>query len=106
MVLSPKLQDGQKIPKWEARPRKGQYMGASSLHTSSVGLIRSLKTGNISSQFHVIYDDCYETVVSDYTAEPTVWQNITILGETSKADYDDSQDLFGNPVEVPELADE
>ena len=26
-VLSPKLQDGKKIPKWDARARRGQYLG-------------------------------------------------------------------------------
>ena len=98
MVLHPKLQDGHKIPKWEARARKGQYVGASALHASSVGMIRNLKTGNISPQFHVVYDDCYETVVSDHTAEPEKWENIIILGGTHKADYDDTTDIYGNPV--------
>ena len=94
MVLHPKLQDGHKILKWEPRERKGQYVGASSLHESSVGLIRNLKTGNISPQFHVVYDDCYETVVSDQTVEPEVWENIIILGGTHKGDYDDTTDTY------------
>lgn len=91
---------------WEPRSRKVQYVGASPFHVSSVGLIINLKTGNISQQFYLFYDDCYEIVVSDHTTEPTVWENIIILGGTSRADYDDSFDIFGNPVDVPELADE
>jgi hypothetical protein len=61
-VLQPRLQDGGKVPKWEPRSRQGQYMGSSSLHASTVGLIRNLRTNHISPQFHVVYDDLFETV--------------------------------------------
>ena len=106
MVLHPKLQDGHKVPKWEPRAKKGQFMEASSLHASSVGLIRKLKTGNIISQFHVVYDDCYENIVSDHTAEPEVLENLIILGGTHRTDYDDTTDIYENLFQVPELVDE
>ncbi len=61
-VLQPKLQDGMKIPKWEPKSRRGQYVGHSPLHASTVGLVRNLKTQNISPQYHVVYDDWFETV--------------------------------------------
>ncbi len=44
-VLDPKLQDGKKLPKWEPRSRRGQFVGVSSRHSSTVGLIRNLTTG-------------------------------------------------------------
>ena len=69
-VLQPKLQDGMKIPKWEPRSRRGQYMGHSPLHASTVGLVRNLKTENISPQFHVVYDDFFETVHSSDAEAP------------------------------------
>ena len=56
-VLDPRSQDGMKIPKWEPRSRRGQFVGISPLHSSHVGLIRHLRTNNISPQFHVVYDD-------------------------------------------------
>ncbi len=61
-VLDPKLQDGKKLPKRSPRTRQGQYLGRSSKHASSVGLIRHLSTGFISPQFHVIYDTRFQTV--------------------------------------------
>ena len=61
-VLDPCRQDGQKIPKWQPQSWQAQYLGASPLHASTVGLARNLHTGNISSQFHVVYNDFFETV--------------------------------------------
>ena len=62
-VLDAKLQDGKKLPKWEPQTRQGQYLGKSSAHASSVGLIRNLRTGYISPQFHVVYDNLFQTVM-------------------------------------------
>ena len=61
-VLDPKLQDGKKLPKWQARARRGQYLGISPDHSSTVGLIHNLRTGFISPQYHVIYDDLFSSV--------------------------------------------
>ena len=63
-VLDPRLQDGKKIPKWEPRSRKGQFLGFSKSHASTVGLIRNIRTGYISPQFHVVYDEEFTTVTS------------------------------------------
>ena len=64
-VLDPRLQDGKKIPKWEPRSRKGQFLGFSSAHASTVGLVRNTRTGYISPQFHMVYDESFTTVTSD-----------------------------------------
>ena len=61
-VLDPKLQDDKKIPKWNRRSRRGQFLGFSDRHSSLVATIRNLATGYISPQFHVIHDDRFETV--------------------------------------------
>ena len=68
-VLDPKLQDGKKIPKWKPRSRLGQFLGRSRAHAGNVGLIRNLKTGAISPQFHVVYDDQFTTVGADITQD-------------------------------------
>ena len=61
-VLEPKLQDGHKLPKWKPRSRRGQFLGASSQHSRHIGLIRNLRTGNVTPQFHVVYDERFHTV--------------------------------------------
>jgi hypothetical protein len=61
-VLDPKLHDGKKIPKWNPRSCRGKYMGQSFAHSSMIGRILNLKTGHISPQYHVVYDDLFTTV--------------------------------------------
>ena len=68
-VLDPRLQDGKKIPKWEARARKGQFLGFSMDHAATVGLIRHLKTGYISPQFHVVFDEHFDTVATEMSID-------------------------------------
>ena len=63
-VLDPKLQDGRKIPKWRPRARKGQFLGFSPRHSSTVALIRNLTTGSITPQYHIVVDEKFETVAS------------------------------------------
>ena len=63
-VLEPKLQNGQKLPKWNRRSRLGQFMGYSDEHSSLVANIRHLNTGYVSPQYHVVYDDLFQTVLS------------------------------------------
>ena len=57
-VLEPRLTTaGGKIPKWQPRSRRAQYMGVSPLHAESVAVVRNLHTGYLSPQFHVVFDD-------------------------------------------------
>ena len=97
-VLDPRLQNGQKIPKWEPRARRGRYLGASPLHASTVGLILNPRTGNISPQFHAVYDDYFETVHSSEDEEPQSWPELVTF-QTFRNDIDDED-------YVPLLADE
>ena len=64
-ALDPKLQDGKKLPKWNPRTRQGQYIGKSPDYASSVGLIRNLRPRYVSPQFHVLYDNKFQTVMGD-----------------------------------------
>jgi hypothetical protein len=41
-VLEPRLQDGKKIPKWEPRARRAQFLGFSKEHSSLSALVRNL----------------------------------------------------------------
>ena len=64
-VLDARLQDGKKIPKWSSRARTGVFLGFSKRHSSLVANILNVKTGHISPQFHVVYDEKFQTVCSD-----------------------------------------
>ena len=64
-VLDPRLQDGRRIPKWSPRSRSGQFLGFSPSHSSTIVLVRNLRTGYVSPQFHVVFDERFETVASE-----------------------------------------
>lgn len=68
-VLDPKLQDGKKLPKWSKRSRLGVYLGVSPQHSYSVGKVLNLTTGAVSPQYHLVYDELYQTVMGVLTDE-------------------------------------
>ncbi|KAL7460298.1 hypothetical protein ACHAXS_001818, partial [Conticribra weissflogii] len=70
-VLDPSLADGKKIPKWNRRARLGQFLGFSDEHSSLVGKVRNLKTGYVSPQYHLVYDDLFQTVYNGTTLADT-----------------------------------
>jgi hypothetical protein len=104
-ILQPRLQDGGKVPKWEPRSRQGQYMGSSPLHASTVGLVRNLRTNHISPQFHVVYDDLFETVHASASETPASWPDLFTFNRF-KSDFDDKDfvptlpDEWLTPVEL------
>jgi hypothetical protein len=61
-VLDAALQDGHKIPKWSPHACLSLFLGFSDLHSSQVPLILNVQTGKISPQYHVIFDNKFETV--------------------------------------------
>jgi hypothetical protein len=101
------LKDGQKIPKWEPRSRRGQYVGNSLLNASTVGLVRNLQTGSITPQFHLVYDDYFETVHSREDQEPAGWGELLQFGRV-QAEFDEGDvgpelhDEWLNPIELGE----
>ena len=62
-VLEAKLKNDHKLPKWDRRSRMGEFLGFSDKHSTLVATVRNLKTGYISSQYHVVFDDMFETTV-------------------------------------------
>jgi hypothetical protein len=103
-VLDVSLQDGKKIPKWNPRARLGLFLGFSDLHSSQVPLVMNVETGKISPQFHVIFDDRFQTVNSLPLNQPLnkQWAQIFRLGQECFADMDyDENDC---PI-LPPLSD-
>ena len=48
-VLHPILQSKGKLPRWQPRSRRAQFMGWSAIHASNIALVCSLYTGYIST---------------------------------------------------------
>ena len=78
-VLDPKLQDGHKLPKWKPWSHRGMFVGFSPRHSSLVPLVLNPRTGKISPQFHVVFDDWFTSVLSVGTEDafkPSMWQTL------------------------------
>ena len=66
-VLDNALQSGQGAPKWKERARLRVYLGPSPNHARSVELVLNPRTGHVSPQFHIKFDDFFETVQAKST---------------------------------------
>ena len=87
-VLAASLQSGYGKTKWSERSRLGVYLGYSPEHASSVALVLNLQTGHVSPQFHVVFDDDFDTVNADAAFE-SLWQEKSGLPNmTSDADLE------------------
>ena len=99
-VLDPKLQDGKKLPKWQAQARRGQYLGISPDHSSTIGHILNLRSGFIGPQYHVIYDDLFSTVSNAESRgmlEPELngsfWRKLIATGYESLLPEDEDESI-------------
>jgi hypothetical protein len=77
-ALNSSLASGKSIPKWDNMCRLGINLGPSPRHARSVSLVLNLTTGLTSPQFHVKYDEFFETVASITGAPETIsnWQSL------------------------------
>jgi len=62
--LEPKIYEGKKLPKWDPKAKRGQFLGMSKQHASTISLINNLWTEAISQQYHVVYNEHFTTVPS------------------------------------------
>ena len=76
-VLHNALQTGQQISKWHKHARLGLYLGHSPAHARSVALVLNLDTGLVSLQFHVKFDEFFETVNNLDEEYPNWWKALT-----------------------------
>jgi hypothetical protein len=95
------------IPKWEPRAQMGLYIGRSPSHAANVALIFNPRTGHISPQFHIIFDDDFMTVPYLRTATiPSYWADLvrasSKLHVYTKRQVDTWQSL---PELIPENGD-
>ena len=109
-VLDPKLQAGKKVGKFDKRARLGQYLGFSPDHSSLVALVRHLGTGHVSPQWHVVFDDKFESVFSTGCMSDDDFDRIcsTLYDESrdwylEPEDFDDDGDLVYEPPPLDEV---
>ncbi|KAL7452136.1 hypothetical protein ACHAXS_000267 [Conticribra weissflogii] len=107
-VLDPKLQDGKQILKWNSKACQGMFVGFSKDHSSLVPLVLNLKSGKILPQFHVIFDDKFQTVPSMCRSMEAIDDGFEQLFCSSiesflESEYDDSGCQL---VPCPELDDD
>ena len=65
-VLKNSLQSLKSHNKWADRSRVGIFLYHSPSHSTSVSLTLNTGTGNVSPQFHCLYDDSFNTCKRDY----------------------------------------
>jgi len=74
-VLNEPLQHaGGILGKWSDRSKVGVYLGQSPKYNRNVALVLSLTTGLVSPQFHVEFDDTFQTVKQEQDRWKSLWQ--------------------------------
>jgi Reverse transcriptase (RNA-dependent DNA polymerase)/GAG-pre-integrase domain len=93
-VLDATLQTaGGQIEKWKERARVGLYLGAPPRHLKRVGLVLNLHSGHVSPQFHISFDDNFETIRSGSLIPASLWQTKTGFSKRTAKRSDTSNDL-------------
>jgi len=71
------------FPKWMERAWVGIYLFHSPCHASNVSLVLNTQTGLVSPQFHLIYDENFDTVTKD-AHFTSLWQQKSHLHLTQQ----------------------
>jgi hypothetical protein len=107
-VLESKLQAQQSHNKWSDRARVGFYLCHSPSHSTSVPLILNTQSGNVSPQFHCIYDEEFATCKRDAKFN-SLWQyKAKLQSKTFSVDHVDAlptADKLTKPIVLPDAAD-
>ena len=59
-----------RIPKWYPRIIRGVTMGFINMHSTQFGLVINLLNGSVLTQYHVVFDDIFSTVVISTASYP------------------------------------
>ena len=83
-VLDHRLQGGKGgLPKWNPQARVGINLGRTKSHAGNVHLILNPRTGHVSPQYHVIFDDDFTTVPYLRSGKvPPFWKDLVANGTT------------------------
>jgi hypothetical protein len=69
-ALDSRLQQGNKIPKWQARSRKAFNLSRSPRHAQTVPIVLNIHIGLCSLQYHVVFDDYFTTTTQSTSDTP------------------------------------
>jgi hypothetical protein len=99
------LQTGNPHGKWKDCARVGVYLGHSPDHASTaVAHILNLTTGHVSAQFHLVFDDHFDTILTSKRRNltPSLWQDAAKILD---AERDPADRLFEAPsvLTIPEI---
>ena len=85
----------------------GQFLVLSNQHSSLVALVRNLHTGFVSQQYHVVFDDKYDTIFNSGMSDEKFDVMCNELFESSRDWYSDEEhDGDGNLIYKPPPLDE
>ena len=97
-VLAETLQGQKMAKKWSERSRIGVYLGHSPHHATSVAWVLNITTGHVSPQFHVVFDDHFDTALQTNKQEiSSLWQDLAKLTDEPDPDNPDN-DYAGTDV--------
>ena len=102
--LNRALQGEKSQPRWEQRAQPVIYLGTSPRHASSVALALDLTTAHVSPQFHLKFDDLFETVAKGKVnpkAHQSNWQQMCHFTKATAETSDDGQPIFQPHVLPP-----
>jgi len=113
-VLDRRLQESNHLPKWQTRAETGVYIGHSHQYSKSVPLTWNPRTKLVSPQFHVIFDEHFETVLPQALARSELEQNQELCNKIfamSAWSYHDTllpeqRYFFDNPWQRPLVPDD
>jgi hypothetical protein len=91
-ILARRMQEGTSPPKWTKRSTQKVYVGHLHHYSKSVPIVWDPNTKLVSPQFHVMFDDNFDTIQAP---DPNITQadNMDRLFKTNRYKYDDP---FGN----------
>ena len=103
LVLHHQLHNNKTLPKFDPRTQCGVFLGWSKEHARSVALVLNPKTDHISMQYHVIFDNNFESIpITNKTKEIEQWTTIhkrNLKGVTPiKTEFCSYQDFLKEPT--------
>ena len=108
------MHDGKKLPRWKPRLQRTMNMGLSAKHASTVPLVLNLDSRYINSQFNIVFDDWFATVVASLESLPNFnspeWSKM--FGDSTfqfnfndEDPTDHDENLFDANQDLPEALD-
>ena len=94
-LLNQKFQSNSKsLPKWDPCSTVGIYLGMSPFHASNVALFLDLKTGHVTPQYNLVFDDSFTKVEYLNTGNtPPFWKDLVCHNTEDFGNVDPSTSL-------------